>query len=98
MQGGIVTPRCLSGRVGSVGRSPTECHSELGTGVHTLQSLIYTYSRVHGHGRPDVAYVPHVLGFLPPPLVFESGELWLQLGREEDCSLPLADPAIVIEM
>ena len=39
MQGGNVTPRCSSGRMGSVGRTPAGCHSELGTGVHALQSL-----------------------------------------------------------
>jgi hypothetical protein len=39
-------------RMGSVGRPPTGFHSELGTGVHALQSYsIYTYSRVLGHGQ-----------------------------------------------
>ena len=39
MQDGIVTPRCSCGRVGSVGRTPSGYYSELGTGVHALQSL-----------------------------------------------------------
>ena len=39
MQDGTVTPRCSPGRVGSVGRTPSGYYSELGTGVHALQSL-----------------------------------------------------------
>ena len=39
MQDGTVTPRCSPGRIGSVGRTPSGYYSELGTGVHALQSL-----------------------------------------------------------
>jgi hypothetical protein len=52
MQDGTVTTESSHGRMGSVGRPPAGFHSELGTGVHALQScLIYTYSRVLGHGQ-----------------------------------------------
>ena len=36
--------------------------------------------------------------FYLPPIVLVCGELWLQTGREEDCSLPLADLVVIIEM
>jgi hypothetical protein len=52
MQDGTVTTESSHGRVGLVGSLPTGRHPELGTGVHALQScLIYTYSRVLGHGQ-----------------------------------------------
>jgi hypothetical protein len=55
--------------MGSVGRTPAGCHSGC-TGVHVLQScLIYSYSRVLGHGQSlEDMFVPHVLGFLRPPI------------------------------
>jgi hypothetical protein len=62
MQDETVTTESSHGRMGSVGRTPAECHSELGTGVHTLQSRsIYRYSRVQS------IVGSHVLGFLPFP-------------------------------
>jgi hypothetical protein len=70
MQDGTVTTESSPGRMGSVGRTPVECHSGMGIGGHTLQScLIYSYSRVlsHGQGLEDM-FIPHVLGFLPPPI------------------------------
>jgi hypothetical protein len=70
MQDGTVTTESSHGRMGSVGRPPAGFHSELGTGVHALQScLIYTYSRVLNHGRAQWIVGSHVLGFLPPPVV-----------------------------
>jgi hypothetical protein len=69
MQDGTVTTESSPGRMGSVSRTPAGCHSEMGTGVHTLQScLIYSYSRILGHGQClEDMFIPHVLGFLPPP-------------------------------
>jgi hypothetical protein len=52
MQDGTVTTESSCGRIGSVGRTLTGCHSELGPDVHALQGCsIYTYSRVLGHGQ-----------------------------------------------
>jgi hypothetical protein len=52
MLDGTVTTESSHGRVGSVDLLSTGLHPELGTCVHTLQScLIYTYSRVLGHGQ-----------------------------------------------
>jgi hypothetical protein len=79
MQDGTVTTESSPGRMGSAGRTPAECHSGMGTGVHTLQSCsIYSYSRVlsHGHCLDDM-FVPHVLGFLPSPYRRVCGEPWL---------------------
>jgi hypothetical protein len=69
MQDGTVTTESSHGRMGSIGRTPAGCHSELGTGVHTLQScLTYSYSCVLSHGQClEDMFVPHVLGFLPCP-------------------------------
>jgi hypothetical protein len=71
----------------------------MGTGVHTLQSRsIYSYSRVLGQGqRLENMFVPHVLGFLPPPI----GECvvshdYSQL--EGRGSIYLVDPIATIEM
>jgi hypothetical protein len=79
MQDGTVTTESSPGRMGSAGRTPVECHSRMGTGVHTLQSCsIYSYSRVLGHGHSlDDMFIPHVLGFLPPPFRRVCGEPWL---------------------
>jgi hypothetical protein len=70
MQDGTVTTEILPGRMGSVGRTPAGCHSGMGAGVHALQSCsIYSYSRVLSHGQYlEDMFVPHVLGFLPPPI------------------------------
>jgi hypothetical protein len=52
MQDGTVTTESSHGRMGSVGRTLAECHSGLGSGVHTLQSRsIYSYSRVLRYGH-----------------------------------------------
>jgi hypothetical protein len=52
IQDGTVITESSHGRMGSVGRTPAECHSGLGSGVHTLQSCsIYSYSRVLGYGH-----------------------------------------------
>jgi hypothetical protein len=69
MQDGTVTTKSSPGRMGSVGRTPVERHSGMGTGVHTLQSCsIYSYSRVLGHGQNlEDMFVPRVLGLLPSP-------------------------------
>jgi hypothetical protein len=69
MQDGTVTTESSPGRMGSIGRTLVECHSGMGTGVHTLHScLIYSYSRVLGHGQClEDMFVSHVLGFLPSP-------------------------------
>jgi hypothetical protein len=79
MKDGTVTTESLPGRMDSVGRRPAGCHSGMGTGVHTLESCkIYSYSRVLGHGHClDNMFVPHVLGFLPPPYRRVCGEPWL---------------------
>jgi hypothetical protein len=70
MQDGTVTTESSPGRMGSVGRTPTGSHFEMGTGVHALQSCsIYSYSRVLGHGQSlEDMFVPHVLELLPPPI------------------------------
>jgi hypothetical protein len=90
MQDGIVTTKSSPGRMGLVGRTPARCHFEMGTGVHTLQSrLIYSYSRVLGHGQclEDMS-VHHVLGFLPSPYRLVHGEPWLSSVRGERLHLP----------
>jgi hypothetical protein len=86
MQDGTVTIESSHSRLGSVGRTPTECHSGLGIGVHTLQSRsIGSYSRVLGHGQAQWIVGSHVLGFLPSPC---NGEPWLQSVRGERLHLP----------
>jgi hypothetical protein len=99
MQDGTVTTESLHGRMGSVGRTPTGCHSGLGTGVHALHSCsIYSYSRVLGHGQClEDMLVPHVLGFLPPPIV-ESVVSRGCIRGEESGSLYLAHPIVTIEV
>jgi hypothetical protein len=69
MQDETVITESSHGRMGSVGRTPSVCHSGLGTGVHTLKSCsIYSYCRVLGHGQClEDMFVPHVLGFLLSP-------------------------------
>jgi hypothetical protein len=99
MQDRTVTTESSPGRMGSVGRTPVERHSGMGTSVHALQSCsIYSYSRVLGHGQNlyDMS-VPHVLGFLPPPI----GECVVS----RDCnrlkdrgSIYLVDPVAIIEV
>jgi hypothetical protein len=63
MQDGTVTTESSPGRMGSVGHTPVECHSGMGTCVHALQShSIYSYKRVLGHGQClEDMFVPHVL-------------------------------------
>jgi hypothetical protein len=39
MQDGTVTTKSSPGMMGSVGRTPAECHSGMGTGVHTAESF-----------------------------------------------------------
>lgn len=85
--------------MGSVGRTPAGYHSGMGTGVHALQSCsIYSYSRVLGYGHClEDMFVPHVLGFLPPPVV----ESVVSRGcsrLEESGSLYLVDPIAIIEV
>jgi hypothetical protein len=99
MQDGTVTIESSPGRMGSVGRTLVERHSGMGTGVHTLQSCsIYSYSRVLGHGHSlDDMFVPHVLGFLPPPI----GECVVSRGcsrLEERGSIYLVDLIAMIEV
>jgi hypothetical protein len=99
MQDGTITTKSSPGRMGSVGRTPVECHSGMGTAVHSLQSCsIYSYSRVLGHGRSlEDMFVPHVLGFLPPPV----GERVVSRGcsrLEERASIYLIDPIVIIEV
>jgi hypothetical protein len=99
MQDGAVTTESSPGRMGSVGRTPARCHSKMGTGVHALQSCsIYSYSRVLGHGQSlEDMFVPHVLGFLPPPI----GESVVSRGcsqLEERGSIYLVDPIAIIEV
>jgi hypothetical protein len=99
MQDGIVTTESLPDRMGSVSRTPVERHSGMGTGVHALQSCsIYSYSRVlgHGHNLEDM-FVPHVLGFLPPPI----GECVVSRDcsrLDERGSIYLIDPVAIIEV
>jgi hypothetical protein len=89
MQDGTVTTKSSHSRMGSVGRPPAGFHSELGTGVHALQScLIYTYSRVLGHGQTlKTCLFLMFWDFYPPPSG-ECGEPWLQLVRGELLPLP----------
>jgi hypothetical protein len=99
MQDGTVSTESLPSRMGSVGRTPVERHSEMGTGVHTLQSCsIYSYSRVLGHGQSlEVMFIPHVLGFVPPPI----GECVVSRGcsgLEERGSIYLIDSIAIIEV
>jgi hypothetical protein len=99
MQDGTVTTESSPGRMGLVSHTPVECHSGMGTGVHTLQScLIYSYSRVLGHGQSlEDMFVPRALRFLPPPIgesVVSRGCSWL----EERGSIYLVDPIAFIEM
>jgi hypothetical protein len=99
MQDGTVTTESLPGRMGSVGRTPVECHSGMGTGVHTLKSCsICSYSRVLGHRQClEDMFVPHVSGFLPPPLV-ECMESRGCRRLEERGSIYLVDPIAIIEV
>ena len=85
--------------MGSVGRTPAGYHSGLGTGVHALQSCsIYSYSRVLGYGHClEDMFVPHVLGFLPPPVV-ESVVSRGYSRLEERGSIYLVDPVVIIEV
>jgi hypothetical protein len=97
MQDGTITTESSPGRMGSVGRTPVECHSGMGTGVHTLQSCsIYSYSRVLGHGHsPNDMFVPHVLGFLPPPIgecVVSRGCIRLEERGSIYCRMDLPGP------
>jgi hypothetical protein len=67
--------------------------------VYTLyRVLIYTYSRVLGYGHClEDMFVPHVLGFLPSPVV----ESVVSRGcsrLEESGSLYLVDPIAIIEV
>jgi hypothetical protein len=80
MQDGAVTTESSPGRMGSVGRTPAGYHSGMGTGVYTLPSCsIYSYSRVLGHGHClDDMFVPHVLGFLPPPYRRVEDHVWFE--------------------
>jgi hypothetical protein len=99
MQDGTVTTESSPGRMGSVGRTPVECHSGMGTCVHALQSCsIYSYSRVLSHGQClEDMFVPHVLGFLHPPI----GERVVSCGcsrLEERGSIYLIDPIVIIEV
>jgi hypothetical protein len=99
MQDGTVTTESSPGRMGSVGRTPVERHSGMGTGVHALQSCSnYSYSHVLGHGQSlEDMFVPHVLGFLPPPI----GECVVSRGcsrLEEGGSIYLVDPIAIIEV
>jgi hypothetical protein len=99
MQDGTVTSESSPGRMGSVGCTPVERHPGMGTGVHTLQSCsIYIYSRVLGQGHNlDDMFVPHVFGFLPPPIgecVVSRGCSWL----EEIGSIYLIDLIAIIEV
>jgi hypothetical protein len=99
MQDGTVTTESSPGRMGSVGRTPVERHPGMGTGVRTLQScLMYSYSRVLGHGHNlDDMFIPHVLGFLPPPI----GVCVVSRGcsrLEERGSIYLVDPIAIIEV
>jgi hypothetical protein len=99
MQDGTVTIESSPSRMGSVGRTPVEHHSGMGTCVCTLQSCsIYSYSHVLGHGQSlDDMFIPHVLGFLPPPI----GECVVSRGcsrLEESGSIDLADPIAIIEV
>jgi hypothetical protein len=99
MQDGTVTIESSPGRMGSVGHTQVECHSGMGTGVRTLQScLTYSYSRVLGHGQCiEDMFVPHVLGFLPPPIIeCVVGHGYSQL--EERGSIYLVDPIEIIEV
>jgi hypothetical protein len=98
MQDGIITTESSHGRMGSVSRTRTGCHSGLGIGVHALQScLIYSYSRVLGHGRAPWIVGSHVLGFLPPPVVESVVSRGCSRG-EESGSLYLADLIAIIEV
>jgi hypothetical protein len=85
--------------MGSVGRTPVGCHSGLGTGVHALQSYsIYSYSRILGHGQClEDMFIPHVLGFLPSPLVESVVSRGCSQG-EEGGSLYLAYLIAIIEV
>jgi hypothetical protein len=99
MQDGTLITESSLGRMGSVVRTPVERHFGMGTGVHTLQSCsIYSYSRVLGHGQSlEDMFVPHVLGFLPPPI----GECVVSCGcsrLEERGSIYLVDPIAIIEV
>jgi hypothetical protein len=99
MQDGTVTTESSPDRMGSVRRTPAGCHSGMGTGVHALQSCsIYNNSRVLGHGQSlQDMFVPHVLGFLPPPI----GESVVSRGcsrLEERGSIYLVDPIAIIEV
>jgi hypothetical protein len=66
-QDGIVTTESSHGMIGSVGRTPVECHPGLGSGVHTLQSCsIYSYSRVLVYGHVPDSFVLMFLDFYLP--------------------------------
>jgi hypothetical protein len=97
MQDKTVTTESSHGTMGSVGCTPTGCHSEMDSGVHTLQSYsIYSYSRITGHGQClEDMFVPHVLGFLPSPI--DECMVSRPCSRlEERGSIYLVDPIAII--
>jgi hypothetical protein len=98
MQDGTVTTESSHGRMGSAGRTPTGCHSGMGTSVHTLQSFsINSYSRVLSHGQAQWIVGSHVLGFLPSPI----DECMVSRGcsrLEESGFIYLIDPIAIIEV
>jgi hypothetical protein len=99
MQDGTVTTKSSHGRIGSISRTPTGFHFELGTGVHTLQNCsIYSYSRALGHGHilKTCSFLLFWDFYLPPV-----DECVVSRGcsrGEESCSLYLADPIAIIEV
>jgi hypothetical protein len=99
MRDGTVTTESSPGRMLSVGCTPVGGPFGMGTGVHALQSCsIYSYSRIRDHGQSlEDMFIPHVLGFLPPPI----GGCVVSCGcsrLEERGSIYLVDPIAIIEV
>jgi hypothetical protein len=98
MQDGTVTTESSHGRVGLINLLPIMLHPELGTGVHALQSFdLYVQSCPRSWTNLEDMFVPHIFGFLPPP-VDESVLSHGYSRGEESCSVYLADPIAIIEV
>jgi hypothetical protein len=70
MQDGVVATKCLSGRMGSVNRSPPGTIPSW-VQVYTLcRVLIYTYSRILGHRHALDSSVLMFWDFYLPQIVF----------------------------
>jgi hypothetical protein len=84
--------------MGSVGRTPDDCHSGLGSGVHALQiRSIYSYTASSDVDMSPDSFVLMFWDFYLPPIV----ESMVRRGcsrLEERGSIYLVDPIAIIEV